>query len=232
MKVGIMQPYFWPYLGYFQLLNMTDKFILYDNIEYTKKGWINRNRYLCQGKDKYFTIPVEKNSDFLDVRERKVAEGFNLDKLINQIKMAYIKAPFFEDIYPLFCKTVEYSAPNLFEFIFHSIRCIAEYLGIETEIIVSSDLGVGHEKKGKDKVIALCKRVQATEYINPIGGVELYNKTEFLNNGIKLQFIQMEDTIKYKQFRYNFIPSLSILDVLMFNSLLEVKKMLMQFQLL
>lgn len=232
MKVGIMQPYFWPYLGYFQLLNMTDKFILYDNIEYTKKGWINRNRYLCQGTDKYFTIPIEKDSDFLDVKDRKISRVFDPEKLINQIKMAYIKAPFFADIYPLFCKTVEYDEPNLFEYIFHSIRCITEYLGIETEIIVSSKLGIGHEKKGKDKVMALCKSVQGTEYINPIGGIELYDKIEFLNNGIKLQFIQMKNTIKYKQFTKDFIPALSILDVLMFNSLPEVKKMLLQYQLL
>lgn len=229
MKVGIMQPYFWPYLGYFQLINLVDKFIIYDNIQYTKKGWINRNRYLCNGNAKYFTVPLEKDSDYFDVRERKVSENFDKEKVENQIKQAYIKAPYFEDVFPLFCSCVEYENDNLFEYIYYSVKRIVEYLEIETELVVSSTIGINHELKSKDKVIALCKEIGGTKYINPSGGVKLYDKIEFQKEGIELNFIRMKETMVYDQFQKEFVPFLSILDVLMFNSLSDVKNMLNEY---
>lgn len=210
-----MQPYFWPYAGYFQLLHAVDIFVIYDNIQYTKKGWMNRNRYLCNGQDKYFTIPVAKDSDYLDVCERKVAPDFDRRKLKSQIRAAYAKAPCFAAIFPLFCECVDCAEDNLFRFIYHSVKKIAQYLQIDTKVIVSSELGIGHEVRGKDKVLAICKKLQADTYINPIGGTALYDKQEFLKAGVELYFLEMED-ISYRQFAEPFVSSLSILDVLMF----------------
>ena len=226
MKVGIMQPYFWPYLGYFQLINAVDNFVIYDNIKYTKKGWFNRNRYLCNGMDKYFSIPLEKDSDFLDVRDRKVSQFFDTKKLKSQIKMAYTKSPYFKDVFQLFCDCLDYDNRNLFEFIYYSVIQLTKYLEINTNIVISSLLGVGHEIKGQEKVLAICEKLDATEYINAIGGQGLYNKKEFQDSGIKLSFLQMDQNIAYQQLNSNFVPSLSILDVLMFNSITETKKML------
>lgn len=230
MKIGIMQPYFWPYLGYFQLMNAVDKYVIYDNIEYTKKGWFNRNRYLCNGTDKYFTIPIAKDSDYLDVIDRKISKNFNRDKLMNQIKMAYIKAPYFKNVFPIFCDCIECNYDNLFNYIYYSIKTITAYLKIKTEIIKSSATGVGHELKGQDKVIAICNELKASEYVNAIGGESLYDKEEFKRNGIQLSFLKMDD-IRYTQFNNDFISGLSILDVLMFNSVEEVAIMLTKYRL-
>lgn len=232
MKLGIMQPYFFPYLGYFQLINAVDKFVVYDNIQYTKKGWFNRNRYLCEGRDKYFTVPLAKDSDFLDVCCRKVAKNFNKEKLKNQIRTAYQKAPFFRETFELFCECVDYENDNLFEFIFFSIRRILSHLELDTEIIVSSAVNIEHSAlKGEKKVLALCRELNAGYYINSIGGMELYDKKHFKEENIKLHFIKM-DHIAYKQWENEFVAGLSILDVLMFNSVEETKEMLNRYILL
>ncbi len=231
MKVGIMQPYFWPYLGYFQLIGAVDKFVIYDDIQYTKKGWINRNRYLCNGEAKYFSIALEKDSDFLDVCQRRVAKSFDKKKIENQIYMAYKKAPYFEIVYPIFYDCVEQEEENLFKYILYSVKRLVAYLGINTELIISSDLHIAKDLKGKDKVIKICQQLDATQYINPIGGVALYDKAEFEDKGLTLSFLQMEDSLCYRQFQNEFISSLSILDVLMFNPVNEVKKMLKSYKL-
>ena len=101
MRLAIMQPYFLPYIGYFQLIAAADLFIIYDNIKYTKKGWINRNRMLLNGTDKLFSLPLKKDSDFLDIVGREISQDFNPDKLLNQFKGAYIGAPYFVEVYPL-----------------------------------------------------------------------------------------------------------------------------------
>ena len=232
MKIGIMQPYFWPYLGYFQLISSVDKFVIYDNIQYTKKGWFNRNRYLCDSRDKYFSISIAKDSDFLDVRERMVSESFDKKKLKNQIKMAYSRATYFKDVYPIFCECVDYSENNLFYYIKYSLDKVLEYLNIDTEIIISSSIDIDHTKKGKNKVIDICKKLDANEYINPIGGQKLYDKDEFKSEGVDLYFIQMNTDIYYEQFKNEFVPGLSILVVMMFNSRQEIQKLLNRYTLI
>lgn len=225
-----MQPYFWPYLGYFQLLYAVDQYVVYDNIEYTKKGWINRNRYLCGGQWKYFTVPVAKGSDYLDICEREVAANFDRGRLKNQIQAAYAKAPYFKDIFPLFCKCVDCPEKNLFNFLYFSIKEIAAYLEIDTKIIVSSELGAGQELRGEDKIFAICHKLHADTYINAAGGRTLYQKWEFQREGIRLQFLEM-DALTYPQFGKTFIDSLSILDVLMFQPKDEVMRLLGCYQL-
>src|SRR5690349_10134683 len=114
MKLAIMQPYFFPYIGYFQLINASDLFIVYDNIQYTKKGWINRNRFLQNGKDVLFSIPLKKDSDYLDVRDRDLALDFNKTKLLNQIKAAYQRAPYMNETYPIIEEIIQFDDINLF----------------------------------------------------------------------------------------------------------------------
>ncbi|NDV78804.1 WbqC family protein [Dysgonomonas sp. 511] len=231
MKIGIMQPYFLPYIGYFQLLNAVDKYVIYDNIQFTKKGWINRNRILQNGKDTLITIPVEKDSDYLDVRDRRISSSFDKQKLINQIRESYRKAPYFNDVMPIVEGIVNYSETNLFLYIYHSVTQICKYLEIGTEIIISSTIGIDHSLKGQDKVIAICKALNATDYINAIGGQELYHAEDFKKENINLHFIST-NPVEYTQFKNEFVAWLSILDVIMFNPVEEVRKMLGNYKLI
>ena len=128
MKLAIMQPYFFPYIGYFQLIAAADNFIIYDNIKYTKKGWINRNRILCDGGVSVFSLPLKKDSDYLDVRQRELSDNFDSKKLLRQLKQSYKKAPYFEETYALVSSIINYSELNLFNFLHHSIINICNYL--------------------------------------------------------------------------------------------------------
>jgi hypothetical protein len=230
MKIGIMQPYFFPYIGYFQLIKAVDVFVVYDNLKYTKKGWINRNRMLQNGKELIFSLPLKSDSDYLDVCERELAADFNRGKLLNQFKGAYLRAPYFAQTFPLVEQIVRYDEANLFRFLRYSIAKTCEHLGITTEIRVSSDIAIDHGLKNQDKVLALCAAVGANIYLNPIGGVELYDKGRFMGKGIDLHFLKT-DEFSYAQLCDGFIPWLSIVDVMMFNPQEEITKMLTQYSL-
>ena len=218
MRLAIMQPYFFPYVGYFQLIAAVDLFIVYDNIKYTKKGWINRNRMLQNGKDLMFSLPLKGDSDYLDVRARELAADFNRDKLLNQFKGVYRRAPNFEQTFPLLEKIVRYEDANLFRFLHQSIVRTCEHLGIPTEIKASSVIAIDHDLKNQDKVLALCASVGATTYVNANGGMEIYSRNVFREKGIELKFIQSKP-FEYSQFGDAFVPWLSIIDVMMFNPL-------------
>jgi hypothetical protein len=222
MKVGIMQPYFLPYIGYFQLISAVDLFIVYDNIKYTKKGWINRNRMLQNGSDVMFSLPLKSDSDSLDIRQRELAADFKRSKFLNSMSSAYRRAPNFEQTFPLVEKIVGYDDPNLFGFLHHSLLATCAHLGIQTRFEISSAVAIDHSLRSQDKVIALCVASSATTYINAIGGTELYSKAVFEENKIQLQFIRTQP-FEYLQFDNPFVPYLSIVDVLMFNSLSAVQ---------
>jgi hypothetical protein len=219
MTLAIMQPYIFPYIGYFQLMNRADEFVIYDNIEFTKKGWINRNRILVNGKDEYISFPLKKASDFLQIKERCLADNWNHErrKLLNKIAESYRKSPNFETIFPLVEKIVLFGENNLFGFIQNSLIVIKAYLGIKSFLTISSSIPIDHTLKAENKVIEICKARKATTYINPIGGIKLYSKDIFKKEGIDLQFLRSAD-ISYAQFQHEFVPSLSIIDVMMFNS--------------
>jgi hypothetical protein len=219
MKVAIMQPYLFPYIGYFQLINAVDEFIVYDNIQFTKKGWINRNKILVNGTEAYITFPLKKDSDYLDVRDRFLSDDWEVErkKLLNRISESYRKAPQFDLAIPLIERIVMYENRNLFQFIFNSIQQINSYLDINTPLIVSSSISIDHSLKSDKKVIALSKVRYASHYINPIGGLDLYCKEEFKNQGLELNFLKTNEII-YSQFKNEFVPFLSIIDVMMFNS--------------
>jgi len=222
MRLAIMQPYFFPYIGYFQLIAAVDMFIVYDNIKYTKKGWINRNRILQNGKDVFFSLPLKNDSDSLDVCERELAADFNRDKLLNQIKEAYRRTPYFAETFPLVEQIILHEEANLFRFLHHSIVKTCGHLGITTEIRVSSDIAIDHGLKNQDKVLALCEAVDASTYVNAIGGMDLYSKEAFLEKSIDLKFIRSKP-FEYPQFGDAFVPWLSIIDVMMFNPLDRIR---------
>jgi hypothetical protein len=222
MKLAIMQPYFLPYIGYFQLIASVDEFVVYDNIKYTKKGWINRNRMLQNGQDLMFSVPLKNDSDTLDVCEREVAESFDRVKLLNQFNGAYRRAPYFQKVFPLLQQIVKHPEANLFRYLHHSIVSACAHLGIATKITVSSAIDIDHALKGEDKVLALCGALGASTYVNAIGGVDLYSKDAFQRRGIELKFIQSMP-FEYPQFGAAFVPWLSMIDVLMFNPLDSVR---------
>ena len=220
-----MQPYFLPYIGYFQLVAAVDLFVIYDNVKYTKKGWINRNRILENGKDAVFTVPLRRDSDFLDIRDRRVSERFDRTGLQRRVRQAYRAAPFFEPSFALFQRIVEHADTDLFGFLQHSIVEVCGYLGIQTKIVASSELPVDHSLQGESRVISMCRSVGASVYINPIGGLDLYSRERFAEQGIELRF-QKPHEIRYPQFDDTFVPWLSILDVMMFNPLPEIRRFL------
>ena len=232
-KIAIMQPYFFPYIGYFQLINSVDEFVIYDNIQYTKKGWINRNRILVNGSDSLISLTLKKDSDFLDVVQRQLSDSWTKDrlKLLNQIKGNYQKAPYFKEVYPLIEKCILNAKVNLFDFIYDSLILILDFLEIKTKITISSTINIDHTLKSKDKVIAICKEQCAEIYINAIGGMELYDKSEFLINNIQLNFIKSSPII-YKQYDNQFVSWLSIIDVMMFNDKIIISRFLNDYTLI
>lgn len=225
MRVAIMQPYFLPYVGYYQLIAAVDVFVVYDNIKYTKKGWINRNRMLLNGTDATFSLPLKKDSDALDVVQRELAADFDPDKLLNQFRGAYFRAPYFAQTFPLLERIMHCGESNLFRFIHHSIHHVCDHLGLETEIRVSSDIAIDHNLKSQDKVLALCKALGAVTYINTMGGIDLYADDAFRAHGMELQFIRPQP-FEYVQFGDAFVPWLSIVDVLMFNPVERIREYL------
>ncbi len=227
MRLAIMQPYFFPYLGYFQLLNAADKFVVYDNIQYSKGGWVNRNRILSNSQAAYFTITLKKESDYLDIRDRHIspdwAEGRR--KTLGRISEAYRKAPSFDSVYSLIESCFMHEDDNLFGYIHNSLMRISEFLDIKTPIIVSSTVDTDHTLKSADRVIAMCRSMKADRYLNPEGGMILYEKDKFLEAGIDLQFLKSSG-VNYRQFSSEFIPSLSVIDVMMFNPKDRVRELI------
>jgi hypothetical protein len=215
------------------LINAVDEFVIYDNIEFTKKGWINRNRILVNGKDAIISLPLKKGSDFLNINERFLANTWEVDrkKLLNRISESYRKAPYYKETYELVEKCIMHEERNLFKFILHSVENLLFFLNIDTKLIISSSILLNDNLKGEEKVIAICKERGVDIYINPIGGLELYDKAIFKKNNLELQF-QKSNNIGYNQYDNDFIPWLSIIDVMMFNSLNEIKSYMSKYELI
>ncbi len=229
MKLGIMQPYFFPYIGYFQLVKAVDKFVFYDDVNYIKNGWINRNRILINGKWHYITVHQKDASPNKLINEIEITD--NRDKLRKTILNAYSKAPYFKRAWPLIEKVLEFETNKISELAEYSIIQTCNYLGIDTKFESScKDYRETATLKSEKRLLAICNINKALEYINPIGGIELYEKKTFLNEGITLSFIKT-DSITYNQFDNDFIGNLSIVDVVMFNPEERIQVMLDRFEL-
>mgnify|MGYP000904613535 CR=1 FL=1 len=232
MKIGIMQPYFFPYIGYWQLINAVDAFVIYDDVNYIKGGWVNRNRVLICGQAKYINLQLYKASPNRLINEIELLGNDSYtNKLLRTIEASYRKAPFFEDIFSLIKDIVKQDERNLAKYLAYSIKKVCKYLGIETQLIMSSEVEKDKNLRGQEKIIEICKFLKGYQYINAIGGVDLYSREDFEDNKIHLNFLKTKD-IKYPQFNNEFIPNLSIIDVLMFNSIEQTKRMLLCYQLI
>lgn len=231
MKLGIMQPYFLPYIGYWQLINAVDEYVICDDVNFIKGGWINRNRMLINNEPKLFNIQMIGASPNKLINQIEMSQdNYWREKLLTRIKHSYSKAPYYKEVYPIIQDIIMCNESNLSKYIEYSIRRICKYFNINTKIIISSSINKNNELKPQDAVIHMCKILGATEYYNAIGGQNLYSYKYFQNNGIKLRFLEA-DKIEYKQYNNDFIPNLSILDVMMFNSVEEINVMLNQYTL-
>lgn len=234
MKVAIMQPYFIPYLGYWQLIKAVDTFIIYDDVNFIRGGgqYINRNNILVNKNKVFFRIEISNISQNKLINETHIdTNNSKYKNKIITIKNAYKKAPHFDDIFPLIVKILEFKETNISLFLKNSIDIINNYLGINTEIIFSSSIKKDNSLKAENKILDICKNLNATQYINTIGGQDLYSYSNFKSNNIDLSFIKMNE-IRYKQFDNEFIPNLSIIDVMMFNSKEDIQKMLESYTLI
>ncbi|KAA9357468.1 WbqC family protein [Larkinella humicola] len=232
MTIAIMQPYILPYIGYLQLMNEVDKFIFYDDVAFINRGWVNRNRILVNGKDFMLTVPLK------DASQNKRIADINLSddpkwrqKLLQTLGQSYRKAPFYKTVFPLLEKIVNLEVRTIAELVRESFPLLNDYIGIQTELVPSSDQYNNSELRGQERILDICLQEKATRYINPIGGMELYDRQRFADAGIELFFIQSK-RVEYPQFQNEFIPWLSIADVLMFNDVPAVQEMLKEFELI
>jgi hypothetical protein len=231
MKIAIMQPYLFPYLGYFQLINHVDKFILLDDVNYINKGWINRNNILLNSVAYLFTIPLSGASQNRLINEISlVNEEKWRNKFLKLIQTAYSKSPSYEQAFVLIEKIIQNPTLNLSSFILNSISLLCDFMKIQTQIVATSEIYDNKNLKAEKRILDICLKEKATEYINPIGGIHLYDKAEFQRNGIQLSFLSSE-IIPYQQFKSEFVPYLSIIDILMFQPESVVKSKLTEFSL-
>lgn len=232
MKIGIMQPYFFPYIGYWQLMNAVDLYIIYDDVSYIERGWINRNRILINGSPSYIHLPLNKASCNKSIAEIQVKEDSQaIDKCIRSIECAYSRAPYFKDVFPYIVRIMKNKEKRLPYFLYDSFKILKPYLGIKTKLIFSSSLEKNNELRGQDRVLEICTRVGADSIINPIGGIKLYSVPAFYEKGIQLNFLKTED-IKYKQFGSGFQENLSIIDIMMFCSQEKIAHFLNSYSLI
>ena len=217
--IAIMQPYFMPYYGYFQLIDSVDEFVLYDNIKYTKRGWINRNRVVMpNGEITTISVPLKKDSDYLNVDQRYISSSFDSKKLVGRLLGYYKKSPHTKILSDFLTESINENYlinSNLFHFIERSITKTLDLLEIRTPVIRSSTIEIDHSLVAEDKVIAICQKMNATGYVNSMGGIDLYDQEEFLNHGINLQFLESLNVVyPQTQSNQNFHSRMSIIDMI------------------
>jgi len=227
-RVAIMQPYIFPYLGYFQLAASGDIFVLYDNVNYIRQGYINRNCILSAGQIQRFVIPVPGASSFKPIKELEFSQ--DVGKVIKQIRQAYQNRPFFGAVFPLIEQVLQSEQRSIALMCQKMMRCIFDYLGMEKAVTLSSQINYAQTGSASDKIIAICHSLGADVYINSAGGVDLYDRGQFLKSKLDLKFIKMND-IRYPQGGDEFHPNLSIIDVLMNCSVETVRDLLSEYRL-
>lgn len=216
MRLAIMQPYLFPYLGYFQLIQAVDAFVVYEDVSYIKGGWINRNFILTKDQKHRITLSLQGASPNQLINQVSVSVGKARHKLLESIRHSYSKAPQFETAFPLIEEILLQQENNLAKFLDFGLRRICDYLGLHPQWHISSALKKDNTLHGQEKVLAICKELEATHYVNAPGGKDLYDREDFALRAIQLSFIQPQPII-YRQFDKPFVPNLSIIDVIMFN---------------
>lgn len=225
---AIMQPYFFPYIGYYQLAYEAEKFVFLDDVNFIKKGYINRNAILLQGRRHDFSVPVTKISQNRHINDHNYTGNFS--QFLSLIEQVYKKSPFFADVFPIVQSVALNPDQNVARKNANSIACVFSYLGIERDFIFSSDMDLNVEYKSQDRILALCQKVGINCYRNAIGGQALYDKKIFAEKSIDLKFIETKIQ-SYQQVSANFVPYLSIIDVLMHCDKRAVSHLLTEYSL-
>ena len=189
--IAIMQPYFLPYIGYIQLLAAVDKFVLLDDVNYINRGWINRNRLLLNGVAHTFTVPLRGASQNRLICEIELddTQGWR-EKLLRTIRQAYGKAPCYAQVSTLMESLINYPSARLDEFLLNSLREVTRYLSLEVAIVSSSRIYRNAHLKGQERILDICRQESADVYINPIGGVDLYERASFAERELSLYFLR------------------------------------------
>ena len=225
-----MQPYFFPYIGYWQLINAVDRFVIYDDVNYIKSGWINRNRMLINGEARYFTAPLNRLSSNKSIKDTELQDSMIWrNKLIRMLEVAYGRAPYFEDVYPFLAELLKNKENNLALYLIEIIKKLVQRYKISTDLIVGSQAYNNKNLSGQQRIIDICSQEGANVYINSQGGMDLYDINIFRDSSIELKFIRPKKNI-YQQLGSTFVPNLSIIDIMMFNSPEEIRSMLCQFE--
>lgn len=225
-----MQPYFFPYIGYFQLMKAVDYFVFYDDVQYIKNWWFNRNRILVSGQAAWWGLPVIKAPHELPINQRSYQlTNDRTDALKQQIEGAYRKAREFRSVFDQLNVLLAYRDQNIAGFNQHHLIKIARSIRLSCRFEISSEMEKDNNLKGQGRIIDICRRLGATQYLNPIGGLGLYDGKVFGKAGIELRFIKARAT-DYPQFGQAHVPFLSIIDVLMFNSLDQVASLLDNYE--
>lgn len=231
-KVGIMQPYFMPYIGYWQLINAVDVFVILDDVNYIKKGWINRNKILINGQEKFFIIPLEKASQNKKINELDIFQPEQTKKdLWKKIELSYKKADEYDNAAKLLKSVIGDRSIKISKYIENSIRGVCKELDIDTKIMVSSEIVKDNCLTGCNKIMEICKRLGGNFYINPIGGKKLYDRDFFAGKGVELKFI-MTENIMYEQGGKEFYPFLSFIDILCWNDKERIRDYLTKYTLI
>ena len=214
-----MQPYIFPYIGYFQLIYAADTFVFYDDVNFINRGWINRNRILVNGKDQLITISCKDASQNKLIKDIEVVNDPKaIIRLLSTIQMAYKKAPYFNDVYPLIEQIMQAKEhATISALAISSIMYVADYLGMKKVFKISSEMYDNRELKKADRLIDICHLEGITDYINAAGGKEIYDKQYYEDKKVNLSFL-VPQKCEYPQFGHTFVPWLSIIDILMFNS--------------
>ena len=193
MKLAIMQPYFLPYIGYFQLISAVDEFVILDDVNFIKGGWINRNRILLDGKEKYITKPVNGASQNKKINELRFVD--NPEERINMmrtISYAFRHSCYFPSFEPLIRDIILDPHLSLPEYLEYSISNVCNMLGIDTKISRSSSFRGSVHSCGQAGIIELCKLRGCDNYFNAIGGLKIYDKTAFNDSNIELRFLKTD----------------------------------------
>jgi hypothetical protein len=231
MKVAIMQPYFFPYIGYFQLMSHVDLWVVFDQIQFVNKGWINRNRILHTQHEKqwqYITLPVSQRHRQSRICDLAIANHLQWrEKILGKMTIYRQQAPHYRTTVKFIRECLASDAESLSDFLICALRKTANYLAIETPFAYQRDLELDQAliRRPGDWALAISKALNAEEYINLPGGYRLFREEDFLSNRINLRFIQPRPR-QYQQFRNPFVSGLSIIDLLMWNSLDEIGDML------
>lgn len=228
MKLAVMQPYLFPYIGYFQLIHAADLFLIYDDVTYIKQGYINRNSIRSANGVKRFTVPVPGASSNRLISE--LAFSRDVTKVLKTIEQSYSKAPYFENVFPIIHGILEFKDRSIASVCQKSFNDIFSYLCIERQIKKTSDLEYDRTANPRDRLISLCRKCGADCYINAPGGRKLYEKKDFAEQGISLKFLDSL-AMQYSKADANFVANLSIVDVLMHCSASTIKDSLDQYEL-